>query len=546
MAQQALPPSSTFPLFAVSLLLAAAFVASYGQAPLYYSNQNQYFLHGLAQAGEGLLREDWLAKSLDPTPVFSTLVAGTDRFLHPWVFCFYLALLQGAYAAALLGLFVQIAGRDVAARRWPVFAVLLVLIHSAAIRWGSYRLLGHDYPWFFQAGVAGQYILGGMLQPSVFGVLLVVAISFFVQGRPLLAALCLAAGATLHPTYLLPGGMLTLGFATVLLRERRLRLALGTMTLALVLVVPVIAHALLTFAPTSTAQFAEAQGILVNLRIPHHSLPRLWLDPVAAGQIAWMVLGVAFAWGTRLFFVLAIPLLLGTLLTLLQVATGSNTLALLFPWRISAILVPLATTVLLSRLVALPVLPLERRVIRQTALIGILVLVASGLFITFGRLGFHVADEELAVMEYVRQAKQPGDVYLLPVRMPKLAATTRGSLSSDFKRLPDKRQDTRVIPVDLQRFRLTTGAPIYVDFKSIPYKDVEVIEWRDRMEWAQSVQEQVQQGHLLQALAQLRQRGVTHLVEPTSQGLPESGLRLLYEDAYYRVYQLTGRPGEDR
>ena len=36
----------------------AAFAAAYGQAPLYYSNQNQYFLHGLAEAGEGLLAED--------------------------------------------------------------------------------------------------------------------------------------------------------------------------------------------------------------------------------------------------------------------------------------------------------------------------------------------------------------------------------------------------------------------------------------------------------------------------------------------------------
>ncbi len=530
---------SLSPCLPVSLsVLAAAFIAAYGQAPLYYSNQNQYFLHGLAQAGVGLLREDWLANTQDPTPVFSALVAGTVRFLHPWAFFAYLALLEGVYAAALLGLFVAIAGKDRAARRWPVFAGLLVLVHSAAIRWGSYQVLGQDYPYYLQGGLAGQYVLGGMLQPSVFGVLLLAAICVFVHGRPLLAAVCLVAAATVHATYLLPAAMLTLGFAAALLREGRLRLALSLGVLTLVLVLPVTVHALRTFAPTSPSVFAQAQEILVNDRIPHHARPDLWLDAGAWGQIAWMVLGVALAWRTRLFPVLAVPLVLGALLTLVQVRTGSLSLALLFPWRISVILMPVATALVISRLVALPALPLEGKAVRGTALAGLLLLAAAGLGITFGRLGFHVADEELGVLAFVRQAKQPGDVYLLPVRGP--GTPTRGSISSDYKPLPAKRQDTRVIPVDLQSFRLTTGAPIWIDFKAIPYKDVEVIEWHDRLQWAQEVQEQITQGHLAEVLTQLHNRGVTHLVQPASQEPLESGVRLVFPDPYYRVYRLTG------
>ncbi|MCK4727086.1 MAG: hypothetical protein KAT29_14840, partial [Anaerolineales bacterium] len=50
------------------------FTLVYAQSPLFTSNQNQYFLHGLANAGYGLLNEDWLANTLDPTPVFSLLV----------------------------------------------------------------------------------------------------------------------------------------------------------------------------------------------------------------------------------------------------------------------------------------------------------------------------------------------------------------------------------------------------------------------------------------------------------------------------------------
>src|SRR5205807_2098093 len=83
--------------------------AAYGQAPLYYSNQNQYFLHGLAEAGCGTLDEDWLANTLDPTPLFSAAVALTARFLDVRAFHLAHALLQGVYAAAMLAIFAAFA-----------------------------------------------------------------------------------------------------------------------------------------------------------------------------------------------------------------------------------------------------------------------------------------------------------------------------------------------------------------------------------------------------------------------------------------------------
>src|SRR5205807_5981472 len=158
-----------------------------------------------------------------PTPVFSTLVEFTARTLPPQAFHAYYALLLGAYAAALVGLFAALVGPDTAARRLPVFAALLVVVHAALVRWCSYRWLGLDYPWYFQSGVAGQYLLGAMFQPSTFGVLLLVAVCLFVRGRPLAAATCAALAATVHSTYLLPAGLVTLGFLAALLAEGRVR-----------------------------------------------------------------------------------------------------------------------------------------------------------------------------------------------------------------------------------------------------------------------------------------------------------------------------------
>jgi hypothetical protein len=439
----------------------------------------------------------------------------------------------------MLGLFVALAGEPVAARRWPVFVALLMAVHAALARWLSYRLLANDYPWFFQSGVAGQYLLGAMLQPSVFGVLLVVAVCLFVRGRPLLAGLCVAVAATVHSTYLLPGALLTLGFLTALVLEGRLRLALGLGAFTLALVLPGVAHVLFTFGPTTPETFAEAQDILANFRIPHHARPDLWLDPIAAVQIAWAVLGLALTWRTRLFAVLAVPFVLAVLLTLAQVATGSNTLALLFPWRISAVLVPVATAVILSRLVALPALPLGGTAARAVSVAVVVVLVAGGAWIMAARQAFRSDDSELPVMNSVREARASGDVYFLPVAVPNLAATTRGSLSSDFKPVAEKKQDARIIPVGLQRFRLYTEAPIFVDFKSIPYKDTEVIEWRRRLGVVQRVEALLARGRIEEALAELRRERVTHLILPARRPLSGRGVVALHADASYRVYRLS-------
>ena len=62
-------------------VLAAVFAVAYTQSPLYFSNQNQYFVQGLADGGHGHLAADWLANTRDPTPVFSALVTVAYRTL---------------------------------------------------------------------------------------------------------------------------------------------------------------------------------------------------------------------------------------------------------------------------------------------------------------------------------------------------------------------------------------------------------------------------------------------------------------------------------
>ena len=537
-------------LLAVALfpLGAALFALAYCQAPLYYSTQNQYFLHGLAAAGEGFLRNDWLANTRDPTPVFSGLVELTALTLPEWAFYVYYGVLFGIYAASMLSIFVWLVGPATAARRWPVFVALLLLLHAALPRWCSYHWLGRDYPWYFQAGVAGQYLLGCMFQPSTFGVLLVTAIALFVWNRYWLAGVCVALAATVHSTYLLPGALLTAGFLLALLQQRRIKESLGLGIWTLVLVLPITTYVLVMFAPTSEFTFTTAQNILVNQRIPHHARPDLWLDLYAVLQTAWVAVALILVWRTQLFAVLGVPFLLALLLTWMQVYTRETTLALLFPWRISTVLVPVATTVILSRLLGWPALRLDGRIVQAISIAGVAGLVAGGIWISANGLAFRTDDEELPVMEFVQRTKAPGDVYLLPVRDPRLATTMHGSQSTDFKPLVERKVDSQVIPVDFQRFRLTTGAPIYVDFKAIPYKDVEVCEWSGRLLLAKTLPELLRQwitehGWIPPPVwEELRSGGITHLILPTGVKWDVKGLERIYADSAYQVYRITAKP----
>jgi hypothetical protein len=517
------------------LLGSLIFGVAYTQAPLYYSNQNQYFLHGLAHAGTGELSDDWLANTADPTPAFSGFVSIVARWLGPWAFHVFHVLLLGVYAASIMAIFVRVAGEHDSERLRLVFFALFLGVHSALARWGSYRLLGWDYPWYFQSGVAGQYALGGMLQPSMFGIFLIASLAAYVWDRLVLAVLLIAFACILHSTYLLGAGMLTIGYMIDQFRRGSPRKAFAIGSVSLLLVLPSLIYSLLMFRPTSAEMFAESQRILARVRIPHHCLPRLWLDGVAMAQIAWMIAGIALARGTRFSSLLVTVFGLSALLTLVQVATDSDTLALLFPWRTSAILVPIATAILFARAIVAGRKWMEWEAMTCLATALVIASVVGGASLMWNRVGYRNNDAELPLYDFVRKHRAKGDVYLLPMKMPNLAVSTRGSLSSDFKPLAERSKDSRIVPIDFQRLRLATGTPIYVDFKSIPYKDVDVIEWRRRMEWNERM---YQEGMLSreESLAELDREGITHIVVLPGQESPATGFRLQYEDANYRLF----------
>ena len=516
------------------------FCMAYSQAPLYYSNQNQYFLHGFTKAKLGYLEKDWLGNTTDPTPLFSGLICLSITWLNENIFYLYFAMLQGVFlSCAWIIYHRKNNNKTFEIGHYALFSAIFILINSAALRWLSYRLFDQDYPWFLQAGVAGQYILGAMFQPSNFGVFLLLGLSLFMVEKHISATVFTCLAGILHTTYLLGGAFIILGFQLYLVLDGKIKKAILIGILALLLVMPSVFYAAGNFQPSSSEGFKEAQEFLVKFRLPHHCLPQLWLDWVACLQILWIMLSLFLLRKQKALTVILVPFLLGALLTILQVVTQSNTLALLFPWRISSVLVPLATMIILSELLAYcnPFISRLKPFVPSVVLSIILALL--GIAIPVFKAGFVIKENENGILAHIKTNKTIDDLYLLPVNVPNLASTTRGSLSSDFKPIGKKTTDTRIVPIDMQRFRLYAQAPLYIDFKAIPYKDADVLDWHRRLLLAQNWQNRLLDNKSPELLLEeLRAQKINHIVTNANVDLVQSELELKFSDDHFKLWKI--------
>jgi hypothetical protein len=508
------------------LVLSTLFAIAYTQSPLYTSNQNQYFLHGLAAGGFGYLPSDWLANTTDPTPVFSKLVELTYRLIrHASVYYGHYALLMGIYLDSLIGIANRVFNLCSSRAKSIAFTALLIAIHSAGLRFALSRWLGTNWTYVLEDGVADQRMLGPVFQPSAFGAFLVLSVYLFLLRKPYWALLAAAVAAIFHPTYLLCAAMLTLTYALVdWFEERKLRQPLQYGLLALLLVSPVLYSVYTSFGGSSPEATARAQEILVIYRIPHHALVSHWLDATVFFKLALVALATFMAFragrsigdpgsgqpARRLGWVLLATSLMALALTLLQVTTRSNALALLFPWRISILVVPVSTTLLLAFLVeslwhipGLQAPHLERPVSLLSTIVIFLVVLVGGIRFALD-LQRKAAAEERRLESFIYAHKLRGDVYLTPVKM--------------------------------QDFRLETGAPAYIDFKSIPYKDTDVLEWYRRVRLADRFYAKGD-CDLLETLA--RDEGITHVVLEARLTPPNcDGIELIYQDEQYILWRI--------
>jgi hypothetical protein len=466
----------------------------------------------MASGGYGNLSRDWLANTLDPTPIFSLLVKYTYKiFRIETVFFAYYTLLLGIYMYSIFGIVDTVFDLQKSKAKTFGFLSLFMVFHAATIRFLLSTLFSPDWAYLFEGGVANQRVLGTVLQPSTFGVLLVLSIFLFLKRHAYIAVLLAALTATIHPTYLLTAGVLTATYIWITYREEKDPLkSLSIGAFAFVLVIPILAYVYLSFVTTPQETAARAREILVNFRLPHHAVISEWWNFTVILDIIFIVIALFLIKHTKLFIIILVGTLFGLLLTIIQWYTMSDMLALIFPWRISVILVPISISIIAAFLVSIVIdrLSVRWRWFNQSVLVISILVIALVFIAGVYRMQIDFSTKyttgEWEMMSFVKDKKGMADVYLVPTKM--------------------------------QDFRLATGAPIYVDFKSIPYKDSDVIEWYRRQRLAGKFYRTID-CELLEEL--VIEDGVTHVIMEHNQKISTCpSMQVLYRNPDYAVYQI--------
>ncbi len=494
------------------LAWALIFGVIYAQSPLYTSNQNAYFLHGLADAGFGYLKNDWLATRQESMPVFTWLIYLTYMVFHSKVpYYLYYALLMGVYLFSMYGIMDIFFDLRRSKTRTLVFLALFLAAHSAALRFVLSRFVSADSTFLFEGGVAGQRILGQVFQPSTFGVLLVLSIYLFLRKRPFWALVPMAVTIYFHPVYLLAGALLTIAYMWVIFRsEHNLKRALLLGSVSLLLVAPALIYTIYMFSDPDAELAREALDVLVNFRNPQHALISSWLNWTVLVQALVLLAGLVILRKTKLFPILLIVTSAVVILTVIQVITANQRLALIFPWRVSVLLIPMGTTTLIAYEVTklFDRLKETHKVENWATLLSMLAI--SGLVIV-GAARFLIesirqqTDPALPMMQYVAAHKSAGDLYMVPAKM--------------------------------ENFRLVTGVPILVDFKSAPDRDTDVMEWYTRIQWVSWFYQGSDPCKTILDIAS--KYGVTHVVTLRDYAPTVcDSLKVVYKDASYRIYTL--------
>lgn len=494
------------------------FNITYLQRYIYRSNQHTKFIHGLAKAGYGFLKNDWFANTIDPLPVFSFLVFFTYKFLHEYFFYLYQSILLGIFIWAILGIsFSLFKIKDSKIKILMLFS-LIILFHSQFIHEISLYLFKVSFlEVIYENGVAKQYLLGANFQPCVFGVFILLSIYYFLKNRPYIAVIFSAIAFTFHTGYVFFAGLLTLSYMIIILKdERDFKKAFLVGFLSLVLVSPVLIYDKIYFSATSPEIIKKAYDIIVNIRIPHHTDPRVWIDNTVYVKMIIITIAIFIVRKKKMFLILLLPFLAGIILTLVKLFTNSTFIGFLTPWRVSVFLVPLSTTIIFAYVVSKvfdrfgDFINRKEFTVRMICYIMILIPLLFGLNLFINRFNFYLNKDITPLERYVFNNKTSNDNYLVPVKY--------------------------------MEFRINTGAPVFVTYKSHPYKDVEILEWDERIITAEKFYDLNTDFDRCEMLESLKQRyGITHVVLTNKQfNWKLNCLEELYKDTDNAVYKIKG------
>lgn len=496
-------------LIVVSILFGVANT----QRPLFSENQNTKFLHGMAEAGYGYLAHDWQANTWNPLPVFTYLIAYSQRFFSQYSFYIYYIILNAIFFLSLFWLVVNMFDIRKGSIKYLIILLILFVIHSELFDVVGYRITANQISLrdFLTQGLAWQYLNNSYFQPSLFGILFITSILSFRKGKIYLAAFLAALVALFHSASIFIAAMIVISYMLILFfKKRKLKEAFLVGFLAFIVVSPILIQNLQEMMKQRDAIADEALGILVHEVIPFHTLISFWFTNDDLIKIGVMLLGTLLVFKKEEGFIMTTLFMGGLIFSLVQLFTKSDQLALIAPWRVSVVLVPLAVMVIVGYLVSNMPEKWESSVsikrISVTAMLAVIVVTTvMGGYLHYERLKDYNNLPYALLMQYVKHHKSENDTYL--------------------------------IPSEMAEFRLVTGAPVFITYKSHPYESTEFMTWYHKVK---QVDELMSEKNIdcenLDNIA--RNNDITHVVLPTEKFFDCEATHCIYEDSKYCVYEL--------
>lgn len=337
------------------LLVSIALFFIYPADVILTGNQYIYFFWGMKNAGIGYLANDFLAQEADPFPLFSLIVTFTETYLGRWFYYVLYWLVGLVYVASLFNIARYVFGERKISTFWLPVATLFLALHATPI-WSFFmrHAFEVDLRWLWDNGVATQGLLMGYFQSSSMGVLLLWSVERFVKGKLVFACVLAAIAGAFHANYLLLGGVMVGVYLFLSVKEKKwLQIGLS-FTLALTLTLPYAWYVYQNFTTVgmSVEELSAFKSALEVVRQDNpHLDPKAWLNAEAGfkmlliGFAAWVLrktkLGMSYMALLNAFILLSAAALL----------SGNVFLINLAPWRLSVVLVPVATCVLVFKAV---------------------------------------------------------------------------------------------------------------------------------------------------------------------------------------------------
>lgn len=443
----------------ILLLLITSFILSFSTRPLYTANQNSYFLKIIADTKEPQLKQDFYYNTTNQNGIFMIVHTWLVNIFSEKIFYLINYILLAIYFLSLLTIGEVIGKIKRYTREFFLLGLFIIIIHSQLIRHLAI-LLKINIMAFLTEGVAQQYAIGHAFQPSTYAILYFASIAMVLKNKPIPAVLLAFIPGFFHPTYLFFSIALIPIYFFITRNQNKWLSGTYMISFYLLFILGIILLKNYVDFNIVNGNLIDQTGnvITTKIRTPQHFDFFYWFNKESFFKILLIIFGTFLIIKEKLFKIIAPLTIIFGSATILFVALNSQTLNLLTPYRISIILVPLSTLIILSKIVGNKIM-VERVYLRNFLgnICIFFILFSSFYGIKFVENSF-IKYNDREIVYYWAKFNNTGDKVFL-------------------------------IPPDWEEFTMYSLKPTYVNWKFNPVKATDVTDWYVRVNKANSFYE---------------------------------------------------------